>query len=51
MWRMMSVPRSSFFVSVISYSGVPSQLHRTAVAPSWYERVTISTFFDTMNEE
>jgi hypothetical protein len=51
MYIMMSVPRPSLSASVISYSGLPSQLHLMAVAPSLYDFVTISTRFDTMNDE
>ena len=38
------VPLSALLLSLISNSGSPSQLHLTAVVPSLYDLVMISTF-------
>ena len=50
-WRVMTVPRSSFLQAFIVYSGEPSQLQMTGLAPSCQERVSIVTFFATMKAE
>ena len=47
----MSVPLSLFSASSIENDGLPSQLHLTALLPSFQLLVMIYTFLLTMNEE
>ena len=47
----MVVPLSAFSPSPISNEGVPSQLHFTAVAPSFQLRVSMVTLLATINAE
>ena len=51
MYKMISEPRSAFSTSSIVNSGLPSQVHFTACAPSLYDLVIISTFFATIKAE
>ena len=48
MCSTMSVPRSVRSASVSVNSGEPSHVHFTALAPSLYERVMMSTLLATM---
>ena len=48
---IISVPRSAFSHSSMVNSGLPSQTHFTAFAPSLHDLVMTSTFFDTMKAE
>ena len=48
---VMTVPLSVFSEGSMLYSGVPSQDHFTALAPSFQLSVSMVTFFETMNDE
>ena len=51
MYKMISEPRPALSTSSIVNSGLPSQVHFTACAPSLYDLVMISTFLATINAE
>ena len=51
MYRLMTVPLSVLSLGSIVYSGEPSQVQRTALAPSTQLRVSMVTFFETIKAE
>ena len=51
MYRLMTVPLSVLSLGSRVYSGEPSQVQRTALAPSTQLRVSMVTFFETIKAE